>query len=66
MGSEDFAYYLEHVPGCFVRLGARAPGREPLPLHSPAFDIDERALAVGVSYFDRVARLTHEHIDRFA
>ncbi len=57
MGSEDFSYYLDHVPGCFVRFGARQADWEPIPLHSPAFDIDERVLAVGAQFFDRVARL---------
>jgi hippurate hydrolase len=65
MGSEDFAFYLDKVPGAFARIGARAPGWEPVPLHSPAFDIDERALAVGAMYLDRVARRSHEHLDDF-
>jgi len=62
MGSEDFAFYLEHVRGAFVRFGARRPDWEPVPLHSPAFDIDEGVLAVGASFFDRVARLAHDQI----
>ncbi|MDH3420292.1 MAG: M20 family metallopeptidase, partial [Gammaproteobacteria bacterium] len=49
MGSEDFSYYLEEVPGCFVRFGARPKRVEPIPLHNPSFDIDERVLKVGVS-----------------
>jgi hippurate hydrolase len=65
MGSEDFAYYLERVPGCFVRIGARGPNWEPVPLHSPAFDIDERALGIGAKFFDRVARLRYEHLAEF-
>lgn len=65
MGSEDFAYYLQQVPGCFVRIGARASDWEPVPLHSPAFDIDERALAIGTRFFDRVARLSFEHLAEF-
>lgn len=65
MGSEDFAFYLERVPGCFVRIGARAPDWEPVPLHSPAFDIDERALGIGAQFFDRVARLSYEHLNEF-
>jgi hippurate hydrolase len=63
MGSEDFAFYLEQIPGCFVRFGARHPDWEPVPLHSPAFDIDERALGVGMRFLDRVARVAHEHMD---
>ena len=63
MGSEDFAFYLEHVRGAFVRFGAREPDWEPIPLHSPAFDIDEKVLAVGARYYDRVARLAHDQLE---
>ncbi len=50
MGGEDFAYYLQEVPGCFYWLGARHPHpeQEGYALHSPHFDIDEEALKVGV------------------
>ena len=56
MGSEDFSYYLERVPGAFFRFGARRPEWEPTPLHSPRFDIDEAVLAVGAEFFDGLAR----------
>jgi len=46
MGGEDFAYYLQKVPGAFIFLGA-GNGRE-FPHHHPAFDIDEKALPLGV------------------
>ena len=65
MGSEDFSFYLQEVPGCFVRIGARRPEWEPVPLHSPGFDIDERALGVGAKYFDEVSRLAHERMTEF-
>jgi len=45
MGGEDFAYYLQKVPGAFIFLGA-GDGRE-FPHHHPAFDIDEKALPMG-------------------
>lgn len=51
MGAEDFSYYLEKIPGCYVRFGARPNGDTYVPLHSPSFDIDERVLAVGAAYF---------------
>lgn len=66
MGSEDYSYYLHRIPGCFVRFGARHPDWEPIPLHSPAFDVDERVLAVGARFFDNVARVAHQRIDEFA
>jgi amidohydrolase len=47
-GGEDFSWYLEEVPGAMARLGVwsgRGPQRD---LHQPTFDLDERALAIGV------------------
>ncbi|HEU4407622.1 MAG TPA: amidohydrolase [Polyangiaceae bacterium] len=56
MGGEDFAFYLEKVPGCFYWLGCRPPGRaEAANLHSPTFDVDEAALAHGVHVMARAA-----------
>ncbi|WP_020498509.1 amidohydrolase [Sciscionella marina] len=46
-GGEDFAWYLEQVPGTFARLGVHGGG-EHRDIHRPAFDIDERALPIGV------------------
>jgi amidohydrolase len=56
MGSEDFSFYLEEVPGCFVRFGARPRPMEPIPLHSASFDIDEQVLKVGSAFFEEVVR----------
>jgi amidohydrolase len=50
MGGEDFAWYLDAVPGALARLGVRRPGAAPFDLHQGTFDIDEDALAVGVRY----------------
>ncbi|MGH8859690.1 MAG: amidohydrolase [Jatrophihabitantaceae bacterium] len=50
MGGEDFAWYLEDVPGALARLGVRRPGAAAFDLHQGTFDIDEDALAVGVRY----------------
>jgi amidohydrolase len=48
MGGEDFAAYLESVPGCMFRLGTASLEGTGGFLHSPRFDIDERAIAVGI------------------
>jgi hippurate hydrolase len=61
MGSEDFSYYLQHVPGAFFRFGARRPDWEPIPLHSPRFDIDEAVLPIGAEFFDAIARSALRH-----
>lgn len=55
MGGEDFGYYLEQVPGCYVRFGARRSDLSAGPAHSPRFDIDESVLAVGARYYSEVA-----------
>lgn len=47
LGAEDFADYLQTVPGCMMRLGVKYDGREVTPLHTPTFDVDERALILG-------------------
>lgn len=47
MGSEDFSYYLEQVPGAMFRLGVAGDQVGSAPLHTSSFDIDERAIAVG-------------------
>ena len=46
MGGEDFAYYLQRVPGAFALLGMGDD--RPHPHHSARFDIDERVLPLGV------------------
>jgi amidohydrolase len=47
-GGEDFSWYLEDVPGAMARLGVWSGAGPQLDLHQPTFDLDERALAVGV------------------
>jgi amidohydrolase len=54
-GGEDFAWYLEHVPGSFARLGVW-PGDGPMDdIHRPTFVADERALPVAVRVFVHTA-----------
>ncbi|MDF3312344.1 M20 family metallopeptidase [Rhodococcus sp. T2V] len=47
-GGEDFSWYLEEVPGAMARLGVWSGAGEQLDIHQPTFDLDERALGVGV------------------
>jgi amidohydrolase len=47
-GGEDFAWYLEHVPGSMGRLGVWAGEGAQRDLHQSTFDLDERALPLGV------------------
>jgi amidohydrolase len=54
--AEDFAYFLERVPGAFVLVGAGNEARGiTAPHHSPAFDIDESVLPRGVELLARLA-----------
>jgi amidohydrolase len=49
--SEDFSHYANQVPGFFFMVGMTPPGRDPTTAaanHSPLFQIDEAALAVGM------------------
>jgi metal-dependent amidase/aminoacylase/carboxypeptidase family protein len=47
-GGDDFAWFTREVPGTYVRLGVRTPGGPTLDLHAGHFDVDERAIAIGV------------------
>ena len=49
MGGEDFAFYLEHAPGVFFRIGVRDEERGFVSqIHSPTFDVPEEAMKVGM------------------
>ena len=48
MAGEDFAFYTHHVDACFYRLGIRNEAKGITSgVHTPTFDIDEDALAIG-------------------
>jgi amidohydrolase len=50
MGSEDAAFFMEEVPGCYFFLGsANAERGLDAPHHNPRFDIDEDVLVLGVA-----------------
>ncbi|MGW8442400.1 M20 metallopeptidase family protein [Paenibacillus sp. S33] len=52
MPAEDFAYYLERVPGCFMFVGAGNPVKGAVyPHHHPKFDFDEDAMINAVRLF---------------
>jgi amidohydrolase len=57
MGGEDFAYYLEKIPGCFFFLGTCPEGRASYPpLHSDRYDFTDSALGLGVRMFVNLVR----------
>ncbi len=50
MGGEDFAFFTQRVPGCFVVLGVKQDGDGPVyGVHHPLFTVNERALPVGAA-----------------
>jgi amidohydrolase len=56
MGAEDMSYFLEAVPGCYLRLGSGNPAQGLVhPHHSALFNFDESALPIGV---DLLAQIT--------
>jgi amidohydrolase len=56
LGGEDFACYLERIPGCFLRVGARLPDQAPIPAHTSRFLPDEGAIFVGAAVLAEAAR----------
>ncbi|MCQ9163512.1 MULTISPECIES: amidohydrolase [unclassified Arthrobacter] len=48
MGGEDFAWFLQGVPGSLMRLGTHVPGGEEYDLHRGDYIVDERALGIGI------------------
>jgi amidohydrolase len=61
MGAEDFGYYSQKIPGCFFRLGTGNVKKGiSSGVHTPTFDIDEDAIAIGMgmmAYFGAKLRI---------
>ena len=53
MGSEDFAFYVQDVPGCMIRLGCTSESKGGHGLHTPLFDVDEEVIRIGVRLMAR-------------
>ena len=57
MGGEDFAVYMQSIPGCFMRIGAREPGGKVIAAHSPGYYAAEEALFIGAAVLAEAARV---------
>lgn len=57
LAGEDFAYYLERIPGCFLRIGAREAGGHPIAAHAPHFYPAEESLFIGAAVLAATARV---------
>jgi hippurate hydrolase len=54
MASEDFAYMLNEVPGCYINIGNDGAGEGACEVHNPRYDFNDRALPYGASFFARL------------
>ena len=55
LGGEDFSFFLQKIPGCMVRFGAKRTDGRDAPAHSPEFDFDEKILPTGALFLARTA-----------
>lgn len=62
MGAEDFAYFLQAKPGCYVFIGngdgahrEMGHGLGPCNLHNPSYDFNDDLLPIGATYWVRLA-----------
>ncbi|MGI8508743.1 MAG: M20 metallopeptidase family protein [Gemmatimonadaceae bacterium] len=60
MGGEDFAVYMQRIPGCFMRIGAREPGGRVIAAHSPGYYAAEEAIFIGAAVLAEAARIASE------
>ena len=54
-GSDDFAFFLERVPGCYVFMGNGEGQWGDCMLHNPGYDFNDRVLSTGASLWVRLA-----------
>jgi hippurate hydrolase len=52
--SEDFAFMLEQVPGCYLMIG-NGDGEGACMVHNPGFDFHDGNLAIGAAYWALLA-----------
>jgi hippurate hydrolase len=54
MGSEDFSFMLEDVPGCYIWLGT-ATGKDDYSVHHPLYQFNDACISVGATYWVRLS-----------
>jgi amidohydrolase len=62
LAGEDFAHYMERIPGCFLRIGAREPGGATIPAHAPKFYAAEDSIFVGAAVLAETARVASREL----
>ncbi|MEN5033213.1 M20 aminoacylase family protein [Pseudomonas sp. TWI929] len=53
--SDDFAFWLEQVPGCYLLIG-NGEGSGSCEVHNPCYDFNDLALPLGATFWVRLAR----------
>ena len=62
MGSEDFGYYTQEIPGCFYRLGVMNVAKGIISgVHTPTFNIDESAIEKGMGMMAWLGASIYDH-----
>lgn len=64
LGGEDFAFYLNHVPGCLVRFGARLDDERYGLAHSSRFNFNEEVFLPGAKWLAKVALLGLQNLSQ--
>ncbi|UCE02227.1 MAG: amidohydrolase [Candidatus Latescibacterota bacterium] len=60
MAAEDFGFYLERMPGGFLRVGARDPATQAAPAHTSRFYAADAAIFVGAAILAETARVASD------
>ncbi len=60
LAAEDFAHYMERIPGCFLRIGACEPNGPVIPAHAPKFYAAEESIFVGAAVLAECARVASQ------
>jgi len=60
LAGEDFAHYMERIPGCFLRIGACEPNGPVIPAHAPKFYAAEDSIFVGAAVLAECARVASQ------
>ena len=60
LAGEDFAHYMERIPGCFLRIGACEANGPVIPAHAPKFYAAEDSIFVGAAVLAECARVASQ------
>jgi len=60
LAGEDFAHYMERIPGCFLRVGACEPNGPVIPAHAPKFYAAEESIFIGAAVLAECARVASQ------